>query len=44
MVVDEFTQTQVLGPGGWQDQPSIVDQAAVVEGDADAVGVVASMG
>ena len=37
-------QSKMQGPGGWQDQPSIVDQAAVVKGDADAVGVVASIG
>ena len=29
MVVDEFTQTQVQGQRGGQDQPSIVDQAVV---------------
>ena len=32
-------QSKMQGPGGWQDQPSIVDQAVVVEGDLDAVGV-----
>ncbi len=37
-------QSKMQGPDGWQDQPSIVDQAAVVKGDADAVGVVASIG
>ena len=39
VVVDEFTQSQVLGQGGGQDQPGIVDQAVVVEGDLDAVGL-----
>ena len=43
MVVDEFTQTQVLGERGRKEQPSIVDQAVVIEGDVDVVGVVASM-
>ena len=43
MVVDEFTQTQVLGERGRQDQPGIVDQAVVIEGDVDVVGVVATM-
>ena len=43
MVVDEFTQTQVLGERDRKEQPSIVDQAVVIEGDVDVVGVVASM-
>ena len=42
MVVDEFTQTHVLGEGDRKEQPSIVDQAAVAKGDADTVGVAAS--
>ena len=42
--VNQLGQSKMQGPGGWQDQPSIVDQAAVVKGDADAVGVVASIG
>ena len=29
------------GQRGWKDQPSIDHQAVVVEGDVDAVGVVA---
>ena len=42
--VNQLGQSKMQGPGGWQNQPSIVDQAAVVKGDADAVGVVASIG
>ena len=38
--VNQFGQTEMLGQRGRQDQPGIVDQAAVVEGDVDAVGVV----
>ena len=34
-------QAQVQGQRGGKDQPGIVDQAVVVEGDADAVGLVA---
>ena len=41
VVVDEFTQTQVLGQSDRKDQPSIGHQAAVIEGDLDAIGVVA---
>ena len=40
MVVDEFTQTQVLGEGDRQEQPGIGHQAVVVEGDLNAVGMV----
>ena len=40
-MVDEFTQTQVLGQGNRHEQPCIGHQAVVVEGDWDAVGVVA---
>ena len=39
VVVDEFTQSQVLGEGDRKEQPSISHQAVVVEGDVDAVGV-----
>ena len=39
VTVYEFPQAQVLGLGGRKEQPSIVDQAVVVEGDLDAVGV-----
>ena len=39
--VNQLGQAQVQGQGGRKDQPGIVDQAVVVEGDADAVGVVA---
>ena len=41
VMVDEFPQAQVPGESGRKDQPSIGHQAVVVEGDADAVGVVA---
>ena len=40
MVVDEFTQTQVLGEGARKEQPCIGHQAVVVEGDLNAVGMV----
>ena len=40
MVVDEFTQTQVLGEGNREEQPGIGHQAVVVEGDLNAVGMV----
>ena len=40
VVVDEFTQTQVLGQGDRKEQPSIGHQAAVVKGDLDPVGMV----
>ena len=46
VVVDEFTQTQVLGEGDREEQPGIGHQAVVVEGDLNAVGdgqVVASI-
>ena len=39
-LLDEFTQTQVLGEGHRKDQPSISHQAVVVEGDLDSVGMV----
>ena len=39
MTVNEFTQAHVMGQGGRKEQPSIVDQAVVVEGYLDAVGV-----
>ncbi len=38
-MVNQFTQTQVLGQGGRQDQPRMVDQAVVIKGDLDAVGM-----
>ena len=41
MVVDEFTQTQVMGQRDRKQQPGIGHRAVVVEGDLDAVGVVA---
>ena len=39
-MVDEFPQAQVPGEGGRQEQAGIGHQAAVVEGDADTVGIV----
>ena len=39
VMVNEFPQTQMPGEGGRQEQPGIVDQAVVVKGDLDAVGV-----
>ena len=39
VTVNEFTQAHVLGQGGRKKQPGIVDQAVVVEGDLNAVGV-----
>ena len=41
MVVDQLGQAQAPGQGGWKDQPGIGHQAVIVEGDLDAVGVVA---
>ena len=41
VMVDEFPQGEVLGEGDQQEQAGIDDQAVVVEGDTDAVGVVA---
>ena len=41
MVVDKFTQTQALGQGGRKEQPGIGHQAVIVEGDFDAVRVIA---
>ena len=38
--VNQFGQAQMPAQRGWQDQPGIVHQAVVVEGDLDAVGVV----
>ena len=40
VMVDEFPQAQVPGEGGRQEQAGIGHQAAVVKGDADAVGIV----
>ena len=37
-LLDQLGQTQVLGQRGRKDQPGIVDQAVVIEGDVDAVG------
>ena len=39
VMVNQFTQTQVLGQRDRKEQPSIGHQTAVVEGDLDAVGV-----
>ena len=41
MPVNQLGQAQVLGEGGRKQQPGVVDQAVVVEGDLDAVEVVA---
>ena len=41
MVVDQFGQAEMLGQGGRKEQSGIGHQAVIVEGDADAVGVVA---
>ena len=40
MVVDQLGQAQAPGQGGRKDQPGIGPQAVIVEGDADAIGVV----
>ena len=42
VTVNEFTQAHALGQGGRKEQPSIVDQAVVVEGYLYAVGVQSS--
>ncbi len=39
--VNQLGQAEMLGQGGRQEQPGIGHQAVIVEGDADAVGVVA---
>ena len=39
--VNQLGQAQVQGQRGGKNQPGIVDQAVVVEGDVDAVGLVA---
>ena len=39
VTVNEFTQAHALSQGGRKEQPSIVDQAVVVEGYLYAVGV-----
>ena len=39
--VNQLGKAEVQGQGGGKNQPGIVDQAVVVEGDVDAVGVVA---
>ena len=41
VVVDELTQTQVLGQGDRQKQSGVGHQTVIVEGDVDAVRVVA---
>ena len=41
VMVDEFPQAQALGEGGWQQQAGIGHQAVIVEGDLDAVEVIA---
>ena len=39
MPVNQLGQAQALGEGGRKDQPGIGDQAVVIKGDLDAVGV-----
>ena len=39
--VNQLGQAEMPGQGGRQEQPGIGHQAVIVEGDADAVGVVA---
>ena len=39
--VNQLGQAEMLGQGGRQEQPGIGHHAVIVEGDADAVGVVA---
>ena len=39
--VNQLGQAEMLGQGGWQDQPCIGHQAVIVEGDLDVVGIVA---
>ena len=36
--VNQFTHSQMMGQGHGQDQPSVVHQTVIVEGDLDAVG------
>ena len=38
--LNQLGKVQAQGQGGGQRQPSIGDQAVVVEGDLDAVGVI----
>ena len=38
-LLDQLGQAQVLGEGDRKEQPGIVDQAVVIKGDLDAVGV-----
>ena len=38
VVVNQFTQTQVLGQSGRKEQPGVCHQPMIVEGDFDAVG------
>ncbi len=40
-LLDELGQAEAQGEGGRKDQPGIGHQAVIVEGDTDAVGVVA---
>ena len=41
VLVNQFGQAQTPGQGGRKEQTGIGHQAVIVEGDADAVGVVA---
>ena len=38
-MVNQLTQAEIQGQGGGKEQPGIVDQAVVVEGNLDAVEV-----
>ena len=38
-MVNQLTQAEIQGQGGRKEQPGIVDQAVVVEGNLDAVEV-----
>ena len=39
VMVNQLTQAEIQGQGGRKEQPGIVDQAVVVEGNLDAVEV-----
>ena len=40
-LLDQLGKAEVQGQGGWKEQAGVRHQAVVVEGDLDAVGVVA---
>ena len=39
MAVHQLAQSQMMGQCDRKDQPGIVDQAVVIKGDVDAVGM-----